>query len=318
VIVMSEIFIPKVSIIIPVYNGANFLSEAIDSALSQTYKNIEIIVVNDGSNDDGATEGIAKQYGDKIRYYVKPNGGVSSALNLGIQKMTGDYFSWLSHDDLYTPEKIEHSVDVLRKNEKHRNDMIVYTGGVLVKADRTRIKSLHKMLKSNRIYTGIEVVNILTQKGTLYGCCLLIPKEVLNKIGGFEESLRYCQDSLMWYQIFLRGYYAYACPQKDVLARVHKKQVTNTHKYLFQSDIMYVAKKLIPIFATKENSRTLFYNYIKRITRLDCEDTVDYWMMYAKEHNIFSVKEQNKLFIEREIGKRISRMKRSVKKIIMR
>ena len=75
---------PLISIVIPVYNGSNFLREAIDSALAQTYKNIEIIVVNDGSADDGETERIALSYGDKIRYFKKENGGVSSALNYGI------------------------------------------------------------------------------------------------------------------------------------------------------------------------------------------------------------------------------------------
>jgi glycosyltransferase involved in cell wall biosynthesis len=60
---------PKVSIVIPVYNGSNYLSQAIDSALAQTYPNIEIVVVNDGSNDGGATEKIALSYGDKVRYF---------------------------------------------------------------------------------------------------------------------------------------------------------------------------------------------------------------------------------------------------------
>ena len=106
---------PLVSIVIPVYNGANYMREAIDSALAQTYSNIEIIVVNDGSNDGGATRDIALSYGDKIRYFEKENGGVSTALNLGIKNMRGKYFSWLSHDDVYLPEKIQVEIDALRK-----------------------------------------------------------------------------------------------------------------------------------------------------------------------------------------------------------
>jgi glycosyltransferase involved in cell wall biosynthesis len=106
-------FTPKVSIVIPVYNGANFLGEAIESAIAQTYANLEIIVVNDGSTDDGETESIAKAYGEKIVYYSKKNGGVASALNYGIEKMTGQFFSWLSHDDLYVRTKVEDQVRYL-------------------------------------------------------------------------------------------------------------------------------------------------------------------------------------------------------------
>src|SRR5215470_19778957 len=98
---------PLVSIVIPVYNGSDYLREALDSALSQTYPHVEILVVNDGSTDAGATEAIARSYGDRIRYFWKPNGHVASALNFGIQQMRGEYFSWLSHDDVYLPDKIK-------------------------------------------------------------------------------------------------------------------------------------------------------------------------------------------------------------------
>ena len=108
---------PLISIIIPVYNGANYMREAIDSAIAQTYKNIEIIVVNDGSTDNGETEKIALSYGDKINYYYKENGGCASALNYGISKMKGEWFSWLSHDDVYFPTKLESQVNEIVKNE---------------------------------------------------------------------------------------------------------------------------------------------------------------------------------------------------------
>ncbi len=111
-------FNPLVSIVIPVYNGANLLEEAIKSALNQTHKNIEVIVINDGSNDNNKTEEIALSFKKKIKYFKKVNGGVSSALNLGIRKMKGQYLSWLSHDDLYHKDKIKKQVDFLNYNDK--------------------------------------------------------------------------------------------------------------------------------------------------------------------------------------------------------
>ncbi len=72
-----------------------------------------MIVVNDGSSDGGKTEEIALSYGDRIRYFRKENGGVASALNLGIREMRGEYFSWLSHDDVYLPRKVEREAAAL-------------------------------------------------------------------------------------------------------------------------------------------------------------------------------------------------------------
>ena len=109
---------PLVSIIIPVYNGSKYMCEAIESALSQTYDNIEILLINDGSADGGKTEEIALSYGNKIKYFYKENGGVSSALNFGIKNMKGEYFSWLSHDDSYEPKKIEKQILSLQDKKK--------------------------------------------------------------------------------------------------------------------------------------------------------------------------------------------------------
>lgn len=316
---MGNDYNPKVSIIIPVYNGSNYLAEAIDSALAQTYKNLEIIVVNDGSDDNGATEKIAREYGDKIRYFSKKNGGVSSALNYGIQQMTGEWFSWLSHDDLYLPEKIEHSVELLkRQDDEVRNKIVVYSDGMLIKSDGTKIKSFHRYFDANRLYTGSQAATVMARKGTLCGCCLLIHRDAFEDVGYFNESLRYSQDALMWYSLFFYGYYVCAYSEQDVLSRVHKKQVTHTRKDLFVYDSLYIAKIFASMFSKGENGTNIYYSYVKRLTRLNCDETVKYFMDFAKENGVLTEGQIQKLRIERVKGRFIYKAKAAIRSIIVR
>lgn len=308
-----------VSIIIPVYNGSNYLAEAIDSALAQTYKNMEIIVVNDGSNDDGATEKIAISYGEKIRYFSKENGGVSSALNYGIQQMRGEWFSWLSHDDLYTPQKVEHSIKALNRCDlREIEKVVVYTDGVLVRSDGSKIKNFKQYFEEERIYLGEEVVYEIACNGVLCGCCLLIHKTAFDKIGLFDESLRYSQDALMWYSLFLNGYDVYYSQNKDVFGRVHKLQVTNTRRELFLNDSLYVAKKIAPLFEKTKAPRIIFYAYLKRLTRLNCPETLNFMMIFARERKIISARDEKMLRFDLVIGKFVSSVKRFARKVIFR
>jgi glycosyltransferase involved in cell wall biosynthesis len=149
----------KASIIIPVYNGANFLNEAIDSALAQTYKNFEIIVVNDGSTDHGLTREIALSYGDLINYYEQENGGVASAINYGLKVSQGEWIYWLSHDDLYSPTRISDDMEFVKNNPQAKvlySDfyMINEKGAVFHKAifDILKIKSVREVLEQNGMH----------------------------------------------------------------------------------------------------------------------------------------------------------------------
>jgi len=94
-----------ISVVIPVYNSEKFLAESIESLLNQTYKNIEIIAVDDGSTDNSLK--ILKQYSDKITIISQTNQGLDKALNAGIKKMKGKWFKWFSPDDILYPEMIE-------------------------------------------------------------------------------------------------------------------------------------------------------------------------------------------------------------------
>lgn len=193
-------FNPKVSIIIPVYNGSNYLKEAIDSALAQTYKNIEIIVVNDGSNDNGGTEKIAKGYGKKILYFNKQNGGTSTALNSGIKKMSGDYFSWLSHDDQYYPRKIERQVEELGKLENKNTIMMSDLDGIDENYKKIYQTNYIARLKEYPPRNNSFLFPIIYNQ--THGCTLLISKTCFDKVGLFDEEMKVAQDFEFFYRAF--------------------------------------------------------------------------------------------------------------------
>ena len=166
------------------------------------------------------------------------------------------------------------------------------------------------------MYLGINAASIMTSKGTLCGCCLLIHKDAFSEIGGFDESLRYSQDALMWYKLFMHGYSIISCGGNFVYSRVHKKQVTNTRKDLFAHDSLYVAKILAPIFAEKNSVIKIYYNYTKRNTKLNCRKTVNYLLKYAEENNVLSNYEILKLKLSKVTGYFVYRTKKIIRQII--
>jgi glycosyltransferase involved in cell wall biosynthesis len=193
-------FTPLVSIVIPVYNGSNYVREAIDSALSQTYKNIEIIVVNDGSTDN--TEEIVKSYGNKLRYFKKENGGTSTALNLAIQKMKGEYFSWLSHDDLYYPDKIEKQIEELSRLDNKNTIMMSDLDGIDEKYKKKYKTNYIKHINQYPLREKSYIYPIIYNK--THGCTLLIPKICFDKVGLFDEESVVAQDFEFFYRAFLK------------------------------------------------------------------------------------------------------------------
>jgi len=214
---------PLVSVVIPAYNASNYLSEAIDSALAQTYENIEIIVVNDGSTDNGATERVALSYGDKVRYFGKENGGCASALNYGIHVMQGEWFSWLSHDDLYLPGKIEKLLALLDEYHCDPGETVLGCNDRIL-ASHKQIPSLFK--NSSGMISPIQAFKENLNVKTMNGCGLLIPKRVLDTVGEFRTDYKHLLDREMWMRIALRGFeYSYT-DEPLVLSRAHNQQIT--------------------------------------------------------------------------------------------
>lgn len=237
---------PLVSIIIPVYNGEKFVRDAIDCALSQTYKNLEIIVVNDGSKDK--TEEILKSYGNKITFYTKPNGGVSSALNYGIKKMHGEYFSWLSHDDFYVKDKVSSEIDYLEKNNFLHKKFIPYSDFSLVDIKGKLITDV----KFNHDFVN-QKPELALLRGLINGNSLLIPKAAFDTYGGFDTKLKCVQDYQKWFE-FMKTYTFVHVPKILVKTRYHKGQVSNTSPLVpIEGNAFYL--KLIKSFNDEDKKR---------------------------------------------------------------
>ena len=220
-----------VSVVIPAYNASNYLAEAIDSALAQTYKNIEIIVVNDGSPDEGETREVALSYGEKIRYFEKENGGCASALNFGMRVMRGEWFSWLSHDDLYCPEKIEKMLEAIDANGLSV-DTVLVCDTILVNGEGEGIPCPFKQTRG--LLSPTQAFNETLNVKTFNGCGMLIPKTVIDETGDFITEYKHLLDREYWMRMAINEHPYFVIEESLVKSRAHSAQVT-----VKQSDLLF-------------------------------------------------------------------------------
>lgn len=174
-----------VSVIMPCYNAALYVSQSLESILNQTYENIEIIIVNDGSTDN--TEEIVKSFNDKrIKYFFQQNRGQCAASNLGIQKSSGNYIKFFDADDLMNPEHLEQQLKRLNGSTKN---IASCAWGRFYDGNPSSTKFIPET-----VWKDMEPLNwlktALTQKYDMMGAWLwLIPRELLEKSGGWDERL---------------------------------------------------------------------------------------------------------------------------------
>ncbi|MCL4394734.1 MAG: glycosyltransferase [Chloroflexi bacterium] len=204
---------PQVSAVIPVYNGTNFLSQAIDSVLAQTFADYELIVVDDGSTDE--TWALIQSYGSRVRAFRKSNGGVASALNFGIREMRGRWFAWLSHDDLWMPQKLETQLDFLRQNPRFK---ACYTDYYVIDAQGRLLDQVESPW-----FTRVISIRKLFESAYINGSTMVIERDCLARAGPFSENLKYTQDTEMWLRL-LREFEIGRVPEKLVKQRRHPAQ----------------------------------------------------------------------------------------------
>lgn len=223
---------PKVSICMPVYNGGNYFRKALESALAQDYPDIEIVVVNDGSNDGGATEAIALEYGGRIRYFGQDNKGVAGALNTALKHATGDYFAWLSHDDIHLSHKTSAQIRYLEA--LGRPHACLFSDYDLIDPADELITTVRFPVERVRQTPRLPLMN-----GWINGCSLLIPMDLMRAFGPFDERLRYTQDYDLWSRI-LGEHEFFHQPEVLIRYRIHPEQDTQKQKVAPESDPLWV------------------------------------------------------------------------------
>lgn len=204
----------------PTYNRAHFVKYAIDSALNQTYKNIEVIVVDDGSTDN--TKEICAQYGSKIRYFHKQNEGMVVASNYGINMMKGSWLKWLADDDILPPE----AVQVLIENTDNGKHPVVCADYEIIDDQGTTLGIWPNKHFDN--YYDLALA-LWLEKIAIFGTTL-IHRSCFEIVGKFNPNYGTAFD-YEWFlrASFLHNYMFYYIPRALYKLRLHKQQAAMIH-----------------------------------------------------------------------------------------
>ncbi len=214
--VTTRIGMPRVSVIVPTCNRAQFLQEAVESVLGQTFRDFELIVVDDGSTD--CTPYLVKRWEDQVRWIRQEKLGVSRARNTGIRAARGRYVSFLDSDDLWSKGKLEIQVAFLDANPHFG---VCYTDEVWIRKGRqVNPRKIHGKY-SGWIFDRCLPLCIISPSSAM------IRKEILVAVGGFDENLPVCEDYDLWLRIASR-FPIYFIDKKLIVKRGgHADQLSN-------------------------------------------------------------------------------------------
>ena len=259
-----------ISVIIPTYNAAKYIEETLQSVINQTYNNIEIIVVDDGSTDQ--TEAILQSYKDPRLVYIKQanSGGPAKPRNTGIAASKGEYIAIFDSDDLMTPNKLSIELEALKRTPNSAfccsNYSMIDDKGCLITADLWETNKAYQKLNKTRkdsfgniLFRPGEIVNSILLHNFIASSSMLIRKNVFQSLGGFDETLQNTDDYDMW----LRMSPLYSCicvPQALHHYRVREGNITSRGIHKLADGRTTVLKRHIN--KSSEKSTTL---HVKKI-----------------------------------------------------
>lgn len=247
---------PKVSVIIPTYNQEQYISEAIDSVLSQTYQDFEIIITNDGSSDQ-TLQHLQEKTDPRIRLFsFDQNQGVSLAANHCIRHATGELIAILDSDNIFLPDKLEKQVDFLTKNPEFD---AVFTHAKIINKNGNNHEgkeALFEKVFSQKNKDRFQWLNsFFYADNSLCNTSVLIKKSCYDKIGLYDPRLRQVHDLDFWIRLCLKSE-IYILPEPLVLFRFHDRNISgitpeNMIRHVWEIPQVlehYLSSELIPIF----------------------------------------------------------------------
>jgi teichuronic acid biosynthesis glycosyltransferase TuaG len=217
-----------ISIIMPAYNASNYISEAINSVIAQTFTNWELIIVDDGSTDDTserANEYVLKD--NRIYYYYQENGKQGKARNLGISKSKGEYLAFLDADDVWLPEKLEIQIREIQK----KNVDLVFADSYLFFNDEIEDVS-QKMNIQGNIFFDKSSLKLFLEGNKIPILTVLVKKERIMNVGGFSEELNIqnVEDYHLWLKLLICNCVFYSSNHILAKYRVHNNSATSSDK----------------------------------------------------------------------------------------
>jgi len=242
---------PRVSVILPCYNGARWISQAIKSVLAQTYKDFELLVIDDGSTDNSREIVSSYLHDGRVRYIYQENRGFSGAINRGIKESKGDFIGFIGQDDLWLPYKLELQ---MRYFSKHRNVDLVHSSYFVIDSEG-RVIGIRNVGIPN-VSSKRELIEELFLRNFIGFETVLVKKRCFDEVGFFDERMVGFSDHDMWIRIAGKFNICGYIRKPLVKKRIHESQLSKVRMGDVFKDEFLLVKKAVDQ-----------YPFLKRIER---------------------------------------------------
>ncbi len=222
---------PFFSVIIPVYNKANFVEKTIQSVLNQTFQDFEIVIINDGSTDE--SENIILKIKDpRLKYFTTNNNGVARARNFGIENSNSSFVCFLDADDIWHDEFLESFYQYITSNSNQK----VFSCAIDIETKNKIFHANYAIPKNNSAFEILDFFDSSNKEPILWTSSSVFSKSVFNEIGVFDSTIKIAEDTDLWIRIGLKYKILFI---KKILARYvfDQNSISRTKTYIFEEKI---------------------------------------------------------------------------------